>query len=192
VLKLALGSLLLGSVLAAQQVSVDFDPAKTQIHWSLEGNVHTTHGAFRLKQGHVVLDAASGVISGDLVADATSGESGNSARDKRMHKDILESDRFPEFRFTPQKVEGAVSVGGHSTVRVSGVFQVHGAEHQVTIPVDVSFAGAEVTGTGKFSIPYVDWGMKDPSNFLFKVDKSVEVEVVAVGRVGSWQKGRAE
>jgi polyisoprenoid-binding protein YceI len=178
---LAISLLTAASNLSAQQMSVDFDPAKTQIHWSLAGNVHTTHGTFRFKQGHVSLNPATGAISGDLIADATSGDSGNGARDKRMNKEILESEKYPEFRFTPQKLEGPVSMAAHSTVQVSGTFLVHGSNHSLTIPMEVTIANGTVTGSGKFSIPFVDWGMKDPSNFLFKVDKSVEVQIEAVG-----------
>lgn len=173
------------STISAQQMSVEFDPAKTQIHWSLAGNVHTTHGTFRFKQGHVFVNPATGVMSGDLVADATSGDSGNGARDKRMNKEILEAEKYPEFRFTPQKLEGPVTPGAHSNVHVIGTFLVHGSTHNLTIPMDLTVANGIVTGSGKFSIPFVDWGMKDPSNFLFKVDKSVEVEVEAVGTVTS-------
>ena len=43
--------------------------------------------------------------------------------------------------------------------------------------------GTEFSGTGKFVVPFVDWGMKDPSNFLFKVDKTVEVQLVAAGHL---------
>lgn len=169
--------------LQAQQLRVDFDPAKSQIHWTLTGNVHTVHGSFALKQGHLIFDPSTGSISGDLVVDAASGASGNSARDKRMHKDILESDRFQEIRFVPAKVDGKLSLSGPSTVRVSGNFFIHGAAHSITIPLTLSLTDRTVSGTGQFSIPYVDWGMKDPSNFLFKVDKSVEVEVVASGTI---------
>ena len=42
---------------------------------------------------------------------------------------------------------------------------------------------ADFTAKGKFVVPYVDWGMKDPSNFLFKVNKSVEIDVEASGHV---------
>ncbi len=180
---LRLALVLYCSSLCAQQIQIDLDPAKTQIHWSLSGNVHTTHGTFHLRQGSVAFDPATGAVSGELVTDAASGDSGNGARDKRMNNEILESAKFPDIRFLPQKVEGAVAREGKSTIRVSGAFLIHGASHSVTIPMDVSLASGVVLGTGKFSIPYVDWGMKDPSNFLFKVDKSVEVEVTAVGKI---------
>jgi len=49
----------------------------------------------------VEYDFASGKSSGKLVIDARSGQSGNGARDKRMHRTILESDRYPENRFYP-------------------------------------------------------------------------------------------
>jgi polyisoprenoid-binding protein YceI len=175
--------LLLVWPLAAQQMAVDFDPAKTHINWKLAGNVHTVHGTFQLKQGHLAIDRATGAISGDLVVDAKSGQSENNSRDKRMHKDILESDRFPEIRFTPEKVVGAVNASGHSSVRVSGTFLIHGGTHEVIIPMEVSFSQGTVSVSGKFSIPYVEWGMKDPSNFVFKVDKSVDVEVMTAGKV---------
>ena len=148
-------AVLSGSCICAEQLSVDFDPAKTQIHWSLAGNVHSTHGTFHLKQGHVVLDSVTGAISGDLVADASSGDSGNGARDKRMNKEILEADKFREFRFTPQKVEGPVSIGGLSKVRVSGTFLVHGSTHNVTIPISVSFATVPLPG--RASSPFLSW-----------------------------------
>jgi polyisoprenoid-binding protein YceI len=169
----------------AQKIGVDFDLVKTRISWILSGSIHTVHGTFRLKQGHVEFDAANGTIGGDLVADAASGESGNASRDKRMRKDIIESDSFPEIRLAPKQITGSMSLNGRSTVQVSGTFSLHGGTHNVTIPMDVAFSEGNLTGTGKFSIPYVDWGMKNPSNFLFKVDKSVEVEILAIGRVTS-------
>ncbi len=178
-----MAALLLVWPLAAQQMAIDFDPAKTQINWTLAGNVHTVHGTFQLKQGHMAIDRATGAISGDLVVDAKSGQSDNNSRDKKMQKDILESDRFPEIRFTPEQVVGAVNASGHSSVRVSGKFLIHGGTHEVTIPIEASFSENAVSVSGKFSIPYVEWGMKDPSIFLVKVDKSVDVEVVAVGKV---------
>jgi len=42
------------------------------------------------------------------------------------------------------------------------------------------FARRASTG---FVIPYVQWGMKNPSNFLLNVSERVELTVQATGRV---------
>ena len=167
----------------SQQMSVDFDPAATKISWSLVGNVHTSHGTFQLKEGHVKVDSANGNASGELVVEAETGESGNGPRDKRMKKEILETDKYPEIRFKVTKLEGSLSGDTASNLRVFGQFSIHGASHEVSIPLTVTIKGVEFSGSGKFVVPFVDWGMKNPSNFLFKVDKTVEVQLEAAGHV---------
>ncbi len=161
-----------------QQISVDFNPATTKINWSLVGNVHTTHGTFQLKQGHVEANPATGAISGDLLVDPNTGESNDGPRDRRMKKEILETDKYPEIRFKVTKLEGVAP-----NFRVSGQFTIHGASHELSIPIQMKISGDDVSGTGKFAVPFVDWGMKDPSNFLFKVEKTVEVELLASGHI---------
>jgi hypothetical protein len=76
-----------------------------------------------------------------------------------------------------------VSADVASTIRAFGQFSIHGVSHEISVPLTVTIKGAEFSGTGKFVVPFVDWGMKDPSNFLFKVEKTVTVEFVASGRV---------
>jgi len=167
----------------SQQLSVDFDPAVTKINWSLGGNVHTTHGTFQLKQGHVDVNAANGDIGGELVVEANSGDSGNGPRDKRMKKEILETDKYPEIRFKVTKLEELGPLKSDQSLRVIGQFSIHGASHEISIPLQITMNGTEFSGTGKFVVPFIDWGMKDPSNFLFKVNKTVEVDLVAAGHM---------
>src|SRR6202162_878052 len=92
----ALATLVLAPASRAQESIVQLDPAQAKIEFSLDGNFHTVHGKFALKSSTIRFDSSSGKISGAIVVDATSGDSGNSGRDKKMNREILESAKFPE------------------------------------------------------------------------------------------------
>jgi hypothetical protein len=68
-------------------------------------------------------------------------------------------------------------------VRLLGNLAIHGTSHEVSIPLEVTLNATEVMAHGNFVLPYVDRGMKDPSNFLVKVNKTVEIEFTAVGHL---------
>lgn len=171
--------------MAAQQVQVTLDPAQTTIQWTLGDVLHTVHGTFKLKSGQILFDPASGNASGEFVVDATSGQSGNASRDGKMQKEILESKRYPEITFLPKRILGKVADHGSSTVQVQGVFHIHGADHDVTLSVPVQANGSQIRATTNFSIPYQDWGMKNPSTLFLKVDNKVEISIAAVGKLAT-------
>ena len=147
------------------------------MNWTLGDVLHTVHGTFKLKRGEITFDNESGKAGGEVVVDAASGESGSSARDRRMHKNILESAKFPEVSFSPDHVEGKVELTGTSNVKLHGIFKIHGASHEITVPVQVTAKDNQISAKLKFDVPYVAWGMKDPSTLFLKVDKSVEIEM---------------
>jgi len=158
-------------------LSLDLDPAKTDIQFTLHDVLHTVHGTFRLKRGSVHYDPDSGKVSGAIVVDVSSGASGNITRDRRMQKEVLESERYPEAIFTPDRVDGKLAPEGPSQIAVHGVFNIHGADHELVLHFQVERAAGRYIASTHFTIPYVQWGMKDPSNFLLKVDKTVDMEI---------------
>jgi polyisoprenoid-binding protein YceI len=180
-----LAAMILAPASRAQESSVQFDPAQTKIEFSLTGNFHTVHGTFALKSSTIRFDPSSGKISGAIVVGATTGDSGNNGRDKKMHREILESAKFPDIVFTPSQITGTVAAEGASSVMVTGQFRVHGQDHDVTLPVDVRTDGKNLQITTHFEIPYVQWGMRNPSNFLLRVSDKVAIEIQAAGRVQS-------
>ena len=169
----------------ASDVVFSLDVAQSKVTWSLGTTFHTVHGSFALKKGTLRLDPATGKASGEIIVDAASGKSGNDSRDKKMHKEVLESGRYAEVVFRPDRVEGKITPQGTSTVQVHGILVVHGSEHELTVPVQAELAADHWTGNGKFSVPFIDWGLKNPSTFFNKVNHAVEIELELKGNLQS-------
>ncbi|HXY78510.1 MAG TPA: YceI family protein [Candidatus Acidoferrales bacterium] len=186
-INLALLALLVPALASAQsqQVALQLDPAKTQVRFTLDATLHSVHGTFHAQVSELEYDAASGKLSGEILLDAKSGETGNGMRDRKMHTEVLESARYPEISFRPDRVEGAVANPGKSSVKVYGVFRIHGVEQELTVPAEVEMSSGSWTATAHFTVPYAKWGMKNPSTFFLHVSDSVEIEVTAAGSVQS-------
>ena len=169
--------LLFSGRLLAQETVVTLDAAQTRIEYTLGATAHTVHGTFKLKRGVVRFDPATGKASGVIVVDATSGNSGNDGRDSKMHREILESQKYPEVVFTPAQVKGTLNPQGTSQLGVAGTFRLRGQDHELTLPILVQLAGSEATASTHFAIPYQKWGLKNPSTFILRVKDTVEIEV---------------
>jgi len=166
---------------APQELVLQLDPARSGADIILAGNLHTVDGSFLLKRGAIYFDPATGKATGEIVFDATSGKTGNSARDNKMHKDVIQSQRYPEIVFHPDRADGSLSTSGDSTLQVHGMLAIHGAEHEVTFPVQVNLFGNNWTAKAAFQIPYVKWGMKNPSVLFLRVADTVQVQFHAAG-----------
>src|SRR5579859_631712 len=169
---------------AVSKLALQIDPAQSSVHWILDTTLHTVHGTFSVKAGSLRIDPATGKVEGEVVVSAASGASGNDSRDKKMHKEILESAKFPEVTFRPDRVEGKILPEGNQDLQLHGKFLLHGSEHELTVPVHAERSGGQWSGSAKFKIPFIEWGLKDPSNFLLKVKKEVEVELDLKGKLG--------
>jgi len=170
--------------LRAQETIVTFDPSLTKVEFTVGSTLHTVHGSFKLKSGQIRFDPATGKAGGEIIVDATSGISESDGRDKKMHQQVLESPKYPEITFTPNLLKGAIALHGTSQVDVSGVFRLHGQDHDLTLTIAVEpAAGGQIQATTKFSVPYIKWGLKNPSNFLLKVNDTVEIEIQATAQL---------
>ena len=159
------------------------DPTQSTVHWTLGSSLHTVHGTFELKRGSLQIDPAAERVSGEIVVDATSGKSGNDGRDKKMHQDVLESGRFGEIAFRPDRIAGRLDTQGGSTMQIQGILALHGTEHELTVPVQANLSGDHWSGSANFSVPFIAWGLNNPSTWLLKVDHTVNVELQLKGTV---------
>ena len=168
------------SVPPEKWAALTFDPATTTIDYTLTGWPHLTQGTFKLKHGMIRVDPATGKMDGAIVVDAASGNSGHSVRDWRMKSSILDVARYPDVIFDPQQVVGHGAPTGEFPVVVRGVMTLHGTSHPFTIHATVQRQGNTVTIHSDFVIPYVAWGMENPTILFFTVAKKVDLQVTAV------------
>jgi len=178
-----LALLCLAAATPPQTKTLEIDPAQSKVQFTVDSTLHTVHGSFQLKPGSIQFDPAGGSASGQLVVTAASGNSENKSRDNRMTKEILEAGKYPDITFAPQKMKGTLAPSGSSQFQLEGVMTLHGQNHPMTLEVKAEVQGNSLTADTSFEIPYIQWGLKNPSNFLLKVSDKVQIHIHAVGQL---------
>ncbi len=174
---------------SAQITEFKLDPGKTTVKFTLDAVLHKVEGTFQLKPSALQLDAASGKLSGKILVDAKSGTTGNAMRDRKMHKEVLASEQYPDIQFDPDRITGAVASSGKSSVRVHGMFRIHGVDREIEVPAVVEMASDSWSATIHFTVPYAKWEMKNPSNLFLHVSDSVEIDLATAGSVVQLRAG---
>ena len=177
--------LALAPVALAQHQSFAINPDSSKVAFSLGGNTHHVDGTFHVQSGSIGFDRGAQSIAGSVVVAAGSGNSGDQGRDKKMNSDVLDVARFAEISFVPRNYQGTVAASGDSTIQVTGVFTLHGTAHDLTVPVQIHIDGTTLTAKTQFPVPYVQWGLKDPSIFVLKVAKVVDIDLTLVGSLSA-------
>jgi polyisoprenoid-binding protein YceI len=167
----------------ADSISLNLDPTQSTVGFTLGAVLHSVRGTFALKQGAITFDSATGQAGGNVVVDLASGQSGDAKRDANMRNNVLQVQTYPFAVFTASRVQGKLANGTRSALDVDGMLAIHGGSHAMTLHVMVDTKGASMTATTQFSVPYVQWGMKNPSTFLLHVGNTVDVDIAAVGAV---------
>jgi hypothetical protein len=66
---------------------------------------------------------------------------------------------------------------------VSGVFTLLGEPHDLTIPMQIHIDGSKGTAKAQFILPYVQWGLKNPSFLIWKAENEVAIDLSLVGNI---------
>lgn len=161
------------------------DPARSVVEFTLPATGHTVHGTFKFKSGSITFDPSTGAASGQLVVDATTGQSGNDSRDHKMKSEVIEAEKYPEIILKVEKLEGAIAGTDQSSVKLHGGMTLHGQAHEIDVPLEINFNDQDARATAELIVPYVEWGLKNPSTFILRVSKQVTLHITAVGRLSS-------
>lgn len=173
---------LFGPLAQAQTQSVQLDAARTTIRFTA-GSIRRVHGEFKLKGSMFALNSATGIAQGEILVDPLSEKSNNSKLDAKVKNETLEADKYPGIFFHPEKVSGSLPAGdGESTLKLQGSFNIHGADHPLTVEVHAVRSGEDYTFSTDFTVPYVAWGMKDAGTLLMR-DKQIRITMESHGSV---------
>jgi len=176
---------ILAPLASAQRQTFTVSPDASDVKITLNTTHEVVHGAFRVQAGSVEFDRNDSKMTGSVVVYAGSGKTGNGSRDKRMNKEILKVEQYTAISFAPASYTGVIAPSGDSTIQVTGTFKLLDVPHQITVPMVIHMEGPAATARTHFSIPYVQWGLKDPSLLFWRADKEVSVDLTLTGQLAN-------
>ena len=178
----ALAVILTPAALAQHQTFV-VNPDASEVKMTLKTTHEIVNGVFHLQSGSVEFDRATPKMSGLIAVAAGSGKTGNDSRDKKMNKDILKVEQYATVSFEPKTYAGIIAPSGDSTIQVSGIFILLGTQHEITVPMQVHLNSSGATAKAHFVVPYVQWGVKNPSFLIWKADDDVAIDLNLIGAI---------
>ena len=183
VFALLASALMFAPTVLAQHQTFAVNREASEVKMKLNTTHEVVNGNFHVQSGSVEFDRSATKISGTVVVAAGSGKTGNGSRDKKMNKDILKVDQYTTVSFSPKAYKGTILAAGDSTIQVSGVFTLLGTPHDLSVPMQIHIDGSRATVKAQFVVPYVQWGLKNPSFLIWKAENDVAIDLSLVGNV---------
>jgi polyisoprenoid-binding protein YceI len=178
-------AVILGPAALAQHQTFAVNPDASEVKMKLNTTHEVVNGTFHIQSGSIEFDRSAPKMSGSVTVLAGSGKTGNDSRDKKMKKDILKVPQYTTVSFAPTTYTGTIAPSGDSTIQVSGVFTLLGNSHDLTIPMQIHLDGSKATARAQFVIPYVQWGLKNPSFMFWKAENDVAIDLNLVGQISN-------
>ena len=178
-------ALLFAPAALAQHQTFAVNPDASEVKMTLKTTHEVVNGTFHIQSGSIEFDRSNPKMSGSVTVLAGSGKTGNDSRDKKMNKDILKVDQYTTVSFAPKTYTGTIAPSGDSTIQVSGVFTLIGIAHDLTIPMQIHMDGSKAMARAQFVVPYVQWGLKNPSFLIWKAENDVAMDINLVGQVSN-------
>jgi polyisoprenoid-binding protein YceI len=178
-------AIILSPAAFAQHQTFAVNPDASKIRMTLNTTHEVVNGTFHIQSGSIEFDRSNPKMSGSVTVLSGSGKTGNESRDKKMNKDILKVDQYATVSFAPKTYTGTIAPSGDSTIQLSGVFTLLGNPHDLTIPIQIHMEGSKATARAQFVVPYVQWGLKNPSFMFWKAENDVAIDLNLVGQVSN-------
>jgi len=161
----------------SEELVLTLAPEETQATFRVRATLFDIDGVLALSPARIRFDPATGAVSGSITIDLRESKTGRRLRDWEMHTRVLETERYPLAVFRVDQMLGTLAPSGTSNLVLAGIVTMHGAEHAMVVPVKATVSGDTFSAEALFEIPYVAWGLRDPSLLFLRV---AHVAVVSV------------
>jgi hypothetical protein len=178
-------AVILAPAALAEHETFAVNPDASEVRMTLNTTHEVVNGTFHIQSGSIEFDRSAPKMSGSVVVLAGSGKTGNGSRDKRMNKEILQVEQHATVSFEPKSYAGFIAPSGDSIIQVTGIFTLLGTPHEITIPMLVHLERATATAKAHLVVPYIQWGLKDPSFLVWKADKDVAIDLFLTGQLSN-------
>ena len=182
----------LGSVAAVPAprapATLAIDPKTSSLTFTIHRPGETIDGAAHAFTGEVVFDPADLPVGGSVVlrVAASSLETGNRMRDRKMRNTHLEVERFPEIVFSSTSIRlsadgeaeaapGPLRPGEPRKALVEGVLALHGVERTILFPVAIRYDSGSLTAEGDVTLRLTDHAIPIPRFLWIVLDDEVKL-----------------
>lgn len=147
-----------GAVLDSLSGTYKLDAAATSVEFDTKAlfGMVKVHGTFQALEGHGNI-GTDGSVSGELVIDAASVDTGQAKRDAHLRtKDFFDVAKHPTFAYTAS----AVRVDPDNSLIISGTFTAAGQTRALEVRATATTAGDRLTLSGNADLDRSAWGIK--------------------------------
>jgi len=151
------------------------------VRFMVEGPLDDVFGETRQSSGVLTFSAeAWSKGSGAIAVDLNTLRTGIDQRDRDMRVEFLETSRFPRAVLVIDSIEKpsapALAAGSQATGEVVGSFELHGIRRSVRFPLTAKMdAEGRVRVSGKFEVPFADYGVQRPQRLFLKLGDTATV-----------------
>ncbi len=178
----ALAAFTIVSPVVAEEMVYTLDTDRSEVRIVLGAMLHTVRGSAPLGAATLTWNTETGEASGLVVIQSGLIDTGIDARNAKMHEVVLKTLEHPEIIFEATGFQ--LRQPGENEMRfvLKGNLTLVGVTHEIEFESHARRRGDDSWKVrADLNVPYVEWGLEDPSPTFFGVDKHVSVEVKAIG-----------
>jgi polyisoprenoid-binding protein YceI len=166
----------------SEQMTFVLDSERSEVRILLGATLHTVPGSAPIGPATLTWDTESGEASGQVVIQSAELDTRIDARNAKMHEIVLKTLEHPEIIFEATGFELRQPGDDEMRFVLRGALTLVGTTQQIEFETHARRRGDDSwKARADLNVPYVEWGLEDPSMPLFGVDKHVAVEVKAIG-----------